>query len=79
MRKWLTENFLPLWAKETVLRDNRTLRRDIRQLQQENAVLRSYVRGLERGMRRLTTPQSGIRDSGQLPLKGEPLRRKNDK
>ena len=51
MKKWLTEKFLPMWAKETVLSDNR-------QLQQENAALRQkvrqlevYIQGLESGMR----------------------------
>ena len=51
MRKWFWEHFLPMWAKETLLQDNRLLRRDIRRLQQENEVLLSYIRGLERGMR----------------------------
>ena len=51
MKKWLTEKFLPMWAQETVLSDNR-------QLQQENAALRQkvrqlevYIQGLESGMR----------------------------
>lgn len=80
MKRWFLENFLPFWAKETVLQDNRALRRQVRQLRQENEVLLSYIRGLEKGMRTrsvglgrgMTTPQSGIRDSRQLPLKGEP-------
>ena len=75
MKRWFLENFLPFWAKETVLQDNRELRRQIRQLRQENAVLLSYIKGLEKGMRTrsvglgrgMTTPQSGIRDSRQLP------------
>ena len=29
MKKWLTEKYLPLWAKETVLRDNRALLRQL--------------------------------------------------
>ena len=52
MKRWLLEGFLPMWAKETVLQDNRQLRRELRQLQQENQVLRAYIRGLEKGMRK---------------------------
>ena len=52
MKRWLLENFLPMWAKETVLRDNRQLRRELRALQQENQVLRAYAKGMEKGMRR---------------------------
>ena len=52
MKRWFLENFLPFWAKETVLQDNRALRRQVRQLQQENEVLLSYIRGLEKGMRK---------------------------
>lgn len=51
MRYWLQENFLPMWAKETVLRDNRQLKRQLRQLRQENKELLAYIRGLEAGLR----------------------------
>ena len=29
MKRWLLENFLPMWAKESVLRDNRALKRQL--------------------------------------------------
>ena len=51
MKHWLQENFLPMWAKETVLRDNRQLKRDLRKLRQENKELLAYIRGLEMGLR----------------------------
>ena len=51
MKKWLLEMFLPMWAKETVLRDNRALLRQLRDLRQENVRLQAYIRGLERGLR----------------------------
>ena len=51
MKHWLQENFLPMWAKETVLRDNRQLKRELRRLRQENKELLAYVRGLEMGLR----------------------------
>lgn len=51
MKKWLLENFLPMWARETVLQDNRQLARRVKELQQENKALSAYVRGLEAGIR----------------------------
>lgn len=51
MKKWFLEQFLPMWAKETVLRDNRLLVRKMRELKQENERLSAYIRGLEKGMR----------------------------
>ena len=51
MKKWLIEHFLPMWAKETVLRDNRQFRRQIRMLEQKNQELQAYIRGLELGLR----------------------------
>lgn len=51
MKKWLMEHFLTMWAKETVLRDNRQFRRQIRTLEQKNRELQAYIRGLELGLR----------------------------
>ena len=50
MRKWLTENFLPLWAKETVLRDNRNLRAENELLRQKVKELESYIQGIHMGL-----------------------------
>ena len=51
MKKWFLDMFLPMWAKETVLRDNKALARSLRDERQENARLIAYIRGLEKGMR----------------------------
>ena len=51
MKKWLIDTFLPMWAKETVLSDNRALARKVKALEQENEILSSYIRGLEKGIR----------------------------
>lgn len=51
MKKWFLEQFLPMWAKETVMRDNIRLVRRNRELLQENDCLRSYIRGLHTGLR----------------------------
>lgn len=51
MKKWLIEVFLPMWAKQTVLEDNRQLGRELRTLRAENRELRAYIQGLEKGIR----------------------------
>ena len=51
MKKWFLERFLPMWAKQTVFCDNRRLTRELRKLRQENEVLRSYIRGVHKGLR----------------------------
>ena len=51
MKFWLTERFLPMWAKETVLRDNRLLQAQNLRLQQENAALKACIRGIRLGLR----------------------------
>lgn len=51
MKKWLQNNFLPMWAKETVLWDNRQLRRENRELQQKVQELEAYISGLQVGLR----------------------------
>lgn len=51
MRKWLTQNFLPLWAKETVLRDNKSLREENEVLRMKIGELESYIQGIHMGLR----------------------------
>lgn len=50
MKKWFLERFLPMWAKQTVLKDNRRLYKQLRQLEQENKLLQSYIDGIHRGL-----------------------------
>lgn len=52
MKKWFLERFLPMWAKQTVLKDNRRLYKQLQQLQQENKLLQSYIHGIHKGLRR---------------------------
>ena len=47
MRKWLINKFLPTWAKETVFAENRTLNKRNQQLEQEVAVLKAKIYGME--------------------------------
>ena len=51
MKKWLLERFLPMWAKETVFRDNRALAKENRALQEKVRQLESYIEGLQTGLR----------------------------
>lgn len=51
MRKWLTEKFLPMWAKETVLRDNKNLRAENQMLRQKLGELEHYIQGIHLGLR----------------------------
>lgn len=51
MIKWLQNNFLPMWAKETLLWDNQRLEREILALQQKNRELEAYIQGLQAGIR----------------------------
>ena len=51
MRKWLIDNFLPMWAKETVLAENRRLKRENKHLGYELRERMAYMDGLEQGLR----------------------------
>lgn len=51
MKNWMIRHFLPMWAKETVLSDNRSLRLENRKLKQLLREREAYIRGLERGLR----------------------------
>lgn len=51
MKKWLTDRFLPMWAKQTVLQENRELKRQNERLEQEIARLDAYIAGLHKGLR----------------------------
>ena len=51
MKRWFLEQFLPMWAKETVFADNRQLRRENRKLAQQVQLLESYIEGVQTGLR----------------------------
>lgn len=51
MKKWLIDGFLPMWAKETVLAENRSLKRQLRAMENENSRMQAYIKGLENGIR----------------------------
>lgn len=51
MKKWLTDNFLPMWAKETVLEDNRILMAENEQLKVRIRELEARIQGMQAGLR----------------------------
>ncbi len=51
MKKWLTKQFLPMWAKETVLRDNKLLKQENECLRQKIRELESYIQGVHMGLK----------------------------
>lgn len=62
IKQWLYDRFLPMWAKETVLADNRALKRKVDELEQKNRELEAYIEGLNaglRGMRRIVIHNAG--------------------
>lgn len=50
MKKWLYR-FLPLWAKETLLEENRRLKARLSRAEAEIGQLNAYIDGLETAMR----------------------------
>ncbi len=59
MKRWIMERLLPVWAKETLLAENRQLRRDIDHLQQKIRQQEHYIRGLHKGLGRINIYTGG--------------------
>lgn len=62
-KRWLIERFLPMWAKETLLKENEALRQSVAELQQQISELNSYIDGLETGIkaqRRIIITTGGV-------------------
>lgn len=51
MKRWLIDHFLPMWAKETVLADNRLLKKQNAKLKAEIALLETYIKELKKCMK----------------------------
>lgn len=59
MKHWLVNRFLPMWAKETVLADNRRLQQENLRLSRRVRELESYIRGMQRVCPRVIIRQEG--------------------
>ena len=51
IKQWLIDSFLPMWAKETVLADNRRLQMQVKELEQQIDKQDAYIAGMESGLR----------------------------
>ena len=51
IKAWFLGHFLPMWAKETVLADNRRLQRELADMEQKLQRKEAYIAGLEDGIR----------------------------
>ena len=48
---WFLDRFLPMWAKETVLSDNRKLQQEVAYLRAELEKKNAYINGLMTGIK----------------------------
>lgn len=53
IKQWLVDSFLPMWAKETVLQENRALIRENAELKRKLDIQKAYIAGVEAGARTL--------------------------
>ena len=62
IKKWLWDRFLPMWMKESLLADYRSVLRENEELRKELAIKNAYITGLEIGIksvRRIVINNSG--------------------
>lgn len=62
IKNWLYNRFLPMWLKETLLVDYRSLLQENENLRNELAIKNAYITGLEAGIksvRRIIINNSG--------------------
>ena len=63
LKEKLVFQWLPMWAKETVFYENRSLRRRVAVLEQENKELRSFITGMISGLKARVKPSKEV-DNG---------------
>ena len=51
IKAWFLDHFLPMWAKETVLADNRKLQLQVAELREQLDQKEVYIAGLMAGMK----------------------------
>ena len=51
IKTWFLDHFLPMWAKETVLADNRKLQLQVAELREQLDQKEAYIAGLMAGMK----------------------------
>lgn len=53
IKQWFLNRFLPMWAKETVLADNKRLQQENAELRHELEQKTAYINGMVAGMKSL--------------------------
>ena len=61
LKNWFLLHFLPVWAKESVYRENQKLKQKIMEQQSEINQLKAYAAGLEYALRRRITIHNGVK------------------
>ena len=51
IKRWLWNRFLPMWAKETLLKENQSLRLQVAELQEKLDAKDAYIQGLMVGIK----------------------------
>ena len=51
IKAWFYDHFLPMWAKETLLSENRELRKQVAELEAEVQQKTAYINGLMAGIK----------------------------
>lgn len=51
IKRWFLDRFLPMWAKETVLADNKSLQKENEQLKRHLEEKDAYISGLMAGIK----------------------------
>lgn len=53
IKEWFLNRFLPMWAKEMVLADNRRLQQELSELRNELEQKTAYINGMAAGVKSL--------------------------
>ena len=53
IKKWLVENFLPRYAKESLIEENRRLQKELDELRSASTAMYEYGKGLEFSLRHM--------------------------
>ena len=61
LKNWLVLRFLPAWAKETLYKQNQSLKETIEKQKREIDRLNAYISGLEYAVRRNVTIRNEVK------------------
>lgn len=61
IKDWFLLHFLPVWAKESVYKENQKLKQKVLDQQQEIHRLNAYISGLEYSLRRKITINNEVK------------------